>query len=364
MSDIPDNTEDTFRAAALKTFRAHADQHYLRLHHAIYLHYVLHGLDWKYEDLNDSMRSTLNRFFELVDRAALSTCQIDSWREDEFENILKRGEQWVKHLRKEKPLLLTYGWGSVATSKLWESLVDQLGSNHDTPVSRLGGEDYTKDEEGPQYPYEIFSGGFEYVPTIGLFPFYLFGERLSTWGIIRYGTLRSLVLVASDPTLALIRKRIKVDSNGSQFSISEESFIKLIEELLDSHITIYYLGPGHAALTLTPRIVGLSRYRQLRSSIRPMDVKSKKIATVIGEPRSVILSDPGDELVNTYLANDDIDPAMRRVIRVRGLNVPVGFGYSLALLPHLLREKKNCYGNSSDNSKVGHWAERRSAKRN
>src|ERR1700749_1838861 len=88
-----------------KAFREHSIKNpNLRLHHAIYLQELLSRSAWKYSGLDQPMQSTLNRFFELVDRVALTTCTLESWEEESLDRIVDAGITWIRSLF-ERPLL-------------------------------------------------------------------------------------------------------------------------------------------------------------------------------------------------------------------------------------------------------------------
>jgi hypothetical protein len=346
---------DALTRQVYNAFRAHSSEHHLRLHHAIYLQHLIAKTDeWRYSALSPWMRSTLNRFFELADRVALTTCKLESWDENEVERIVVAGENWIDSLSKNFLLQPRYPWGSAYTVKHWQRLEEAITAelSRDFSVIDLSGEDATP------HSYEIFSGGFEYVPTVGLFPFYLFGERLGAWGIVKYGTLDSLAMATNACTLDQIRKRVSWNFDSlawpgtvRAFDIRREKFTQLVTAARDSGTTLFYLGAGHAAVSLLLQVVEADAYRDFRKLIRPMggtgqDASKGENAAInnllkSNQHRGIVFCDLGDVSLANYL-----DPALdgpgdnRRLLVMSELRVPVGFGFSLAALPELLRSRE------------------------
>ncbi|MBV9266058.1 MAG: hypothetical protein JO061_07815, partial [Acidobacteriaceae bacterium] len=378
----PTSVESTLSRAALEAFRAHCLEHYLRLHHAVYLQKLLgRNADAKYSSLHPWMRQAINRFFDLVDRVALSNLE-DQWPAGESESpsrrtvpidqIISSGEEWIDDLKKQKTLILPYRWGSTTTQGRWDELIK------DVKKFRQGHSDYFGRwrplyNRTPQQ-YEIFTGGFEYVPVIGVFPFYSFGERLSAWSVFEYGKLNSLALVMNDRTA---RERVPWSAAGS---VDRNEFRKRMTRIInpdeaDDQIPLYYIGAGHAAVSLTSRLVQVADYWRLRTRIRPIPIPPPAVAAqlprdagteerdvdtgmtedekaeedrlrrsaqgiceVLQKPFAILFSDLGDPALARYLSDGEGKNRRPVILSVKGLRVPVGVGFSLATLPHFLEE--------------------------
>ncbi|SRR6266481_371024 len=341
-----------------RAFRTHNIKNpYLRLHHAIYLEHLLTGTDWTYSQLHPSMQSTLNRFFELVDRVALTTCKLESWEwesEDSVDTIIDAGVTWIESLA-DRSLLNPSGgrWGSEKTKNHWFELEQNLIRK--IAKQRNGGgdlhvEEYPAQNGGNSDPtpaYEIFAGGFEYVPTIGVFPFYLFGERLSAWGIVKYGTLDSLAMATNESTLRKIKPRFpelssSLTSQGiGGYNVDAQNFAGLVRAAKDANAKIYYLGVGHAAVSLLLRVLPPEKYREFRRNVIPLvnkrDDDAIKDLLLDNNHPALVLCDLGDPSLWKYL-EENADSS--RLLVMNGLKVPVGFGFSLAALPELLRTRQ------------------------
>jgi hypothetical protein len=346
---MTENSRKHLDIQTYEAFREHSTEHkdYLRLHHAIYLQCLLEkNPGWNYADLAPWMRSTLNRFFELVDRVALTACQLDSWHEKRSSDIVYKGESWIDSLLKEEKLLkLEHPWGSPKTRHLWKRLADNLTS---VLTAKFKSVRYTGT---PPQPYEIFSGGFEYVPTVGLFPFYLFGERFSTWGIVKYGKLKSLGLATNEITAERLTKDIGVQlsppealQSDSVYSISGDDFRKIMNGAEDQGIKLFYFGAGHAAVALMLRLLDPSEYWNFRRLIKPLPSipNQNPLVARADEGYWIVLSDLGDKTIAEYLENR---PTNARLLTIeKDLEVPVGLGFSLAALPKLLTKRQDVEG--------------------
>jgi len=343
-------------------FRKHSIRNpNLRLHHAIYLEELLKGTTWEYSELDPLMQSTLNRFFELVDRVALTTRTLESWEEESTDKIVDAGVAWIKSLF-GRPLLKPRGrpWGSDKTRNHWhrleKAIIPKLTEQR-KGQDVLHVENYPEQTQGNPTPaYEIFAGGFEYVPTIGVFPFYLFGERLSAWGIIKYGELDALAMATNEQTLREISTRFSKFSpiswprvNASK--VAAEDFADLVAAAKDATAKIYYLGVGHAAVSLLLRVLPPERYREFRRNVIPLVNKGDDTAIsdllFDNEQLALVLCDLGDPSLLKYLKEERASQQKenpQRLLVMNGLKVPVGFGFSLAALPELLRTQTTLDG--------------------
>jgi hypothetical protein len=346
------------------SFREHSEiHHHLRLHHAIYLDHLIQGGggQWRYKDLSDWMKSSLNRFFELVDRVALTRQKVDSWREAEAGDIIGQGERWIESLFSVKEILIPEcKWGSAHTYEAWDDLRGRITSVIEDH-SDITPQTYTTGGEGRSGAYEIFSGGFEYVPTIGTFPFYLFGERLGAWGIVKYARLDSLAMATNELTLSTlgfkpkelpVPDRIGSASTGkyenvAASEVTTEEFSKVFKSAGGRKTCFYYFGAGHAAVSLLLRILNVETFVAVRKHIGPMSESCIKSLLVGQNKRAIVLCDLGDQLLAEYVRPWDPaeGPDVRRLlvlrdlnlpVELRRLNVPVGLGFSLAALPLLL----------------------------
>ena len=305
------------------------------------------------------MRSTLNRFFELVDRVGLSACQCESWDEEKIEKILAAGIEWIKGLLKQQVLVLVYEWGSPETQTSWTNLGTKLDSLLNT--KNLFSCERTRLYEGKPAQYEIFTGGFEYVPVIGLFPFYLFGERLSAWSIFEFAKLTSSVLAMNDHT----RERLKLegfsvpeDRQDRRWSVERTEFPHIMAAAGRGNIPFHYIGAGHAAVSLTQRISTLSDYWRLRASIKQVPANQESfphgdpnipaLRSLLQQPAenensegvkpAIVISDLGDPTLNGYLKECRLNRP--NLVTITGLEVPVGIGFSLAAVPQLLASRR------------------------
>jgi hypothetical protein len=338
------------------SFRKHSEiHHHLRLHHAIYLdHLIEMGGGWKYEELSDWMKSTLNRFFELVDRVALTRQKAGSWRDGEADKIIAEGEKWIESLFCVTEILTPdCNWGSTKTDGAWNDLRSII-TNLIEDESDLEPQSYPADNGTNSIAYEIFSGGFEYVPTIATFPFYLFGERLGAWGIVEYGRLDALAMATNAVTLKnfgfnAVPLPVPIGVEGGQgtyegvaaYLIKENEFSKLFKSAQNKDTYFHYLGAGHAAVSLLLRILKPETFISARKRIVPLGGECIS-ELLLANKRAIVLCDLGDKSLSDYVQQrpDKAHNDNRRLLVLKDLDVPVGFGFSLASLPLLLSRKE------------------------
>lgn len=193
-----------------------------------------------------------------------------------------------------------------------------------------------------------------------LFPFYLTPSRRSLFGVLPFGAQRKLgfILPKSHPSstrwdqLTEAAQRNPLNPQGGAPLPLNDQLTWIARLILDTHEIkgklAWFLGFSQKeilnncrilsqdssirhALTVIETSLGLSRRHDL-----PVFTQCDLRLTVYPQNRTVVTFDPGEACITNAGIRDDC----RCVVCEHGLDVPVGIGFNLYMLPSLLLDDK------------------------
>ena len=251
-----------------------------------------------------------------------------------------RSSNWIEGVLADgvRATTLKYKWGGENTERALEDLSSAILN-----IKLKGNEIFKLDV--PTESYKIFTGAYEYLPTVGFFPFFMLGERKDSWEIIKYGELSEIALIMNESTFRTIR----IDSIEPEF----ESFESTIKRLSQRHkIWFLYLGVGHAAYRIALQYFGslsvVARFQSSLASVENLEASDRnaekgndsveKIRKALKKKdnesdRYILISDLGDPVVKALKDEQDL-----KTVRLRlRTPIPVGVGLSLWMVPVLMK---------------------------
>ena len=271
---------------------------------------------------------------------------------DKIETI---GTEWIKHCVEANMAIIEAPWGGEKARPQLSALARRIRKaiEHFTNASAR--------VDHPEEKYEIFAGGYERVPTLGLFPFFLLDERLRSWHVIPFGILRELGLVMKNELAAAVFPdfQARTASSDGAISISTDEVKNIISEVNPNQdYRFLYFGAGHAAYRILLSYLDAEDYRKLRTNLddlhtvwpkrpEPQHVGSLLSGNKSGNTKYILLSDLGDPLYSRLYEESRETKKWHSLVWFRiqlTQNIPVGVGFSLAAMakflrtPELLRE--------------------------
>lgn len=254
------------------------------------------------------------------------------------------GEDWIRYCVAANIQVIGADWGGDDVrhmlTTLQRAIKDSINVISDGKIRT----------DRPKEKYETFSGGFELIPTFGLFPFYLHKERLRFWHVIPFGVLTHLGLAMSDE---LAHDLLNILPSGLEVTIDTKIARSLIEEVSqDNDYRFLYLGGGHAAYRIILDSLDAVDYGRMRMNLHDIHTipgdpsTAPKIESVLrgqdsGRNKYLLVSDLGDTLFDVIRRNSlNAEPSKRNGITCLRLElqreIPVGIGFSLVTMAKLI----------------------------
>jgi hypothetical protein len=261
------------------------------------------------------------------------------------------GIKWLNNMATaQRAFVFAPRWGS-------PKLADKIRPYLTSLLNDLNSAQIFVEQLDPVNPYEIFAGGFELVPTFGLFPVYLLDERRAAWDVVPFAEQTKVSIMAHrDAIEQLFPGDGKAWLERTKLKKPQLNMLIHATERFES-VRIIYRGAGHAAFKIILSLLEPEEYLLFRRKLRSIAdcelkviettgiaLKQRSEAELIGEQLrkqgdsfSLFVADCGDECLqelsqrNKSLIVWDIEHDLR---------IPVGVGFSLASLPLLLARPK------------------------
>ena len=257
-----------------------------------------------------------------------------------------RGEKWIRHCVNSKIGGIRANWGGDETAKR----LNQVTKNIREEIERLTAVAFRTDQ--PEEKYETFAGGFEQIPTFGLFPFYLHKERIRNWHVLPFGVLKELGMVLdAESAAAVLPENVLRCSSGPENEITIS--INDIKEIIstvdgDNDYRFLYLGGGHAAYRIILNSLGAEEYGLLRRNlddVHSVRRNSKTTWAHVGDIvrgrhsrwKYILLSDLGDPLYSTLRRKNKPKNSLLWIRISLEEDIPVGIGFSLFTMAKFLK---------------------------
>jgi hypothetical protein len=244
------------------------------------------------------------------------------------------GEQWISQMSSLEVSLITAKWGGKRTSRLIDKLTDRVGRTIRNAPSIV------QPSEDPVELYEIFAGGFELIPSFGLFPVYLLDERLYYWGVLPFGNITAIGMAMNQDALEKLFPELEDEAEGQEIQISLPQMKSAIGKAIEiKRLKFLYFGPGHAAPKILFSLLQAADYQRLRTHLEDFHsfrvgsdrakIKRQVIAALEETTPNlwVLLTDLGDPIYSAIRAERPGNIARLRLNLDRPL--PVGIGFSL-----------------------------------
>ena len=223
----------------------------------------------------DRVSDMVRRMLRVVD--FVSEISVSGTGENPDEMLKRRievGESWIKKMVEVDASLIKVDWGGAKTCEPVSQLGDNIKGLLTDDLIRLGR--FAEPNIEPT-SYEMFAGGYELLPTFGIFPFFLLPERRLNWDIFQYGVQKKLGLSCTKQTENRLHGGIHETSRDARDGavvhqgdgdVTVDMFITLINKIndlnknkrekprIEPRIDFLHLGVGHAASSI---ILGMLR---------------------------------------------------------------------------------------------------------
>lgn len=359
-------TELCTKAGTREHLNEPSDHHPLRTmtsillsHHHDYLDDI--GLSKESLDVvngSDGMGTSQARFQSLIHRLVrmadyVAMRQVDLSRGDLSPDAdgVKLARAWLRCCRDVSPKVpiatLSYPWGGQHTSR---SIMEDLHGRVDHVIDA-----WETKQHPTNRPYEIFWGGYDLIPTVGLFPFFMLPERRGRWAVIDYGHLETVGLILPKEIHTFLKLRTKKGPGDTRRTHATD-FVGRIGKLDERDYKLAYVGLGHASHLILRRYISdgstLYTFRKVLTDLdslgvkTTLDAKSKlrtanaeDVRNALVERNVALVSDLGDPVFRQLATAAEHDDDLQVVhVDTSQLRIPVGVGYSLACLPRILRQ--------------------------
>ena len=315
----------------------------------------------------------VKRMLRVVDFISGWTAPLDENRKQRRD--IERGREWIKKLLEANPSLIQVRWGGAETLEGMRSLEERVTNAIEKHLLWW---------HLPDRPnsYEMFAGGYEFLPTFGVFPFFLLDERKLNWDVIQFGVQRKVGLMMARE---VAREVFDIDIQDEPASLAARAAGPPVKEI-DKHALeegihrarrynrhkFLFLGVGHAAFKIILAELDHAKYFEFRSILKdvpsllkaaaqPCDAHngdkwfSKQVCSMIQRDhegtRYILVSDPGDydynEIIQYHQQLASLPARRRRGAAVADLRrfelvhhqqIPVGIGFSLCCVPRWLKQ--------------------------
>jgi len=250
-----------------------------------------------------------------------------------------RGANWIKQSIQANAAIVQATWGGEARGEL-----DKVGTLIRDAIERITNAAVRVDL--PEEKYELFAGGYERIPTFGLFPFYLLDERVRRWHVIPFATLTELGMVMSDELARSLVPNIIKPKDGSDARITMNEIKGIIDEVhANDRYHFLYFGGGHAACRIILSGLEAEDYRRFRVNLDDIHTvmgkraKASEVSSLLkgkwaSKDKYVLFSDLGDPIYSELRTRYRSKLTWVRIALDE--TIPVGIGFSLCTMAKIL----------------------------
>jgi len=262
------------------------------------------------------------------------------------------GCEWIAAARRGPLHVFEAIWGEEATVAVHLGrLTETVKSEIEPRAARAGMscEYHGADDKLTPFTYSLFAAGYEVLPSLALFPFYLLHERQPFWDALVWGRHHALALAGSRVAISSVPRPQSAEV-GTPARLSRADLNRWLPKKDRVHTRIAYFGEGHAAARLLLSACSYQDYQRYCAMlvaaqyVAPIQIGPRTTEKMVQELWEALKSREAEETERWFVVSDIGDLKLKQLQNEgatvlefeHGVPVTVGVGFTVMAVPWLL----------------------------